>query len=110
MAVSRDIRRIGRRHESLGRHLTVSTTSGLTFRYAPERETEWLTWVHRLATRDSRMHLAQADAGRYPGGMRNRRPRGHTLFPVASVAIYAESRWIVTLRRSSITLLGGAGC
>jgi non-specific serine/threonine protein kinase len=42
MAVSRAIGTIGKRHESLGRHLTVSITSGLTFRYAPEREVEWM--------------------------------------------------------------------
>jgi len=43
MAVSRDIERIGKEHESLGRHLTASVTSGLTFRYAPERDPGWLT-------------------------------------------------------------------
>jgi hypothetical protein len=43
MAVSRDIERIGNGHAMLGRHLTASMHSGLTFRYAPETEIEWLT-------------------------------------------------------------------
>lgn len=43
MAVSRDINRIGKEHEALGRHLTTSITSGLTFRYAPERDMDWVT-------------------------------------------------------------------
>jgi hypothetical protein len=43
MAVSRDIERIGDWHAMLGRHLTASIHSGLTFRYAPEAEIEWLT-------------------------------------------------------------------
>lgn len=43
MAVSRDIERIGKQHEALGRHLTATITSGLTFRYAPEHEIDWLT-------------------------------------------------------------------
>ena len=38
----RTVTAIGKRHESLARHLTVSIMSGLTFRYAPEREIEWL--------------------------------------------------------------------
>jgi hypothetical protein len=42
MAVSRAITAIGGRHKSLGRHLTVSIMSGLTFRYAPEREVKWM--------------------------------------------------------------------
>jgi hypothetical protein len=42
MAVSRAVIVIGKRHELLGRHLTVSIMSGLTFRYVPEREMEWL--------------------------------------------------------------------
>jgi hypothetical protein len=42
MAVSRAITTVEKRHEALGRHLTVSITSGLTLRYAPEREMEWL--------------------------------------------------------------------
>ena len=42
MAVSRAITAIGKGHESLGRHLSVSIMSGLTFRYAPEREVEWM--------------------------------------------------------------------
>lgn len=43
MAVSRDIERIGKQHEALGRHLLAAIGSGRTFRYAPEIETEWLT-------------------------------------------------------------------
>jgi hypothetical protein len=43
MAVSRAIRAVEKRHVPLGRHLTVSIRSELTFRYAPEREMEWLT-------------------------------------------------------------------
>ena len=42
MAVSRDIDRIGKQHELLGRHLTASITSGLTFRYTPEQDIDWL--------------------------------------------------------------------
>jgi hypothetical protein len=42
MAVSRAIRSIEKRHVALGRHLTVPITSSLTFRYAPEREVEWV--------------------------------------------------------------------
>ena len=43
MAVSRDIERIAKSHESLGRHLDVAIDSGLTFRYTPERNPDWLT-------------------------------------------------------------------
>lgn len=43
MAVSRGIDAIGKRHETLGRHLTAAVSSGLTFRYAPERDPSWLT-------------------------------------------------------------------
>lgn len=43
MAVSRDIERIGKKHESLCRHLIASIKAGLTFRYAPERVIQWLT-------------------------------------------------------------------
>jgi hypothetical protein len=42
MAVSRAITAIGKRHKLLAHHLTVSIMSDLTFRYAPEREVEWL--------------------------------------------------------------------
>lgn len=43
MAVSRDIERIGKQHETLGRHLLASIQSGLTFQYAPECDPSWLT-------------------------------------------------------------------
>lgn len=43
MAVSRDIDKITEKHEAIGRHLTATITSGLTFRYAPEREIDWFT-------------------------------------------------------------------
>jgi hypothetical protein len=43
MAVSRDIERISKSHESLGRHLDAAIDSGLTFRYTPERNQDWLT-------------------------------------------------------------------
>jgi hypothetical protein len=43
MAVSRAIESIGKEHEPLGRHLTTTISSGLVFRYAPEREIIWLT-------------------------------------------------------------------
>ncbi len=43
MALSRDIERITKRHETLGRHLDAAINSGLTFRYGPQRETDWLT-------------------------------------------------------------------
>jgi len=43
MAVSRDIKKIAKRHEALGRHLDTAIDSGLTFRYAPDREIDWLT-------------------------------------------------------------------
>jgi hypothetical protein len=42
-AVSLALARISKEHESLGRHLTTAITSGRIFRYAPERETVWLT-------------------------------------------------------------------
>lgn len=42
-AISRDIGRIGKQHEALGGHLTAFITTGLTCRYAPEREIDWLT-------------------------------------------------------------------
>lgn len=42
-AVSRDLARISKEHESLGRHLTTAISSGRIFRYAPELETDWLT-------------------------------------------------------------------
>lgn len=43
MAVSRDIERIGKHHEKLGRHLIATIHSGLTFRYAPQQKIQWLT-------------------------------------------------------------------
>jgi predicted transcriptional regulator len=43
MAVSRAIESIGKEHESLGRHLTTAISSGIFFRYAPDREIVWLT-------------------------------------------------------------------
>jgi hypothetical protein len=43
MAVSRAIESIGKQHKPLGRHLTASITSGLVFRYAPDRKIVWLT-------------------------------------------------------------------
>jgi flagellar motility protein MotE (MotC chaperone) len=43
MAVSRDIDKITEKHEAIGRHLTATITSGLTFRYAPEHKIDWLT-------------------------------------------------------------------
>jgi len=43
MAVSRAIESIQTEHESLGRHLTASITSGLVFRYSPETPIDWLT-------------------------------------------------------------------
>lgn len=42
-AVSRAIDAIAADHKLLGRHLTVSIKSGLTFRYDPERNPNWLT-------------------------------------------------------------------
>lgn len=42
-AISRDIGRIGKQHEALGIHLTASITTGLTCRYSPEHEIDWLT-------------------------------------------------------------------
>ena len=42
MAVTRDIERIGKRHESLGRHLDTAIDLGATLRYAPEGQLDWL--------------------------------------------------------------------
>lgn len=42
MAVSRGIEQVGKEHAALGRHLTASISSGLVFRYSPEREVNWL--------------------------------------------------------------------
>ncbi|MCA9082014.1 MAG: hypothetical protein KDA58_15740 [Planctomycetaceae bacterium] len=42
-AVRRDIERITKEHPALGHHLTNSIVSGTDFRYAPERQTDWLT-------------------------------------------------------------------
>lgn len=42
-AVSRDIKRITKEHPALGRHLTASISAGADFRYAPERNFDWLT-------------------------------------------------------------------
>jgi len=41
-AVRRDVARIAKEHDALARHLTSSITSGLTFRYAPDRDVDWL--------------------------------------------------------------------
>lgn len=41
MAVSRDIERIGKSHESLGRHLDAAIDSGLAFSYGPECDPGW---------------------------------------------------------------------
>jgi hypothetical protein len=43
MAVNRDIENIAKHHEELGRHLQVSISSGLQFRYTPETPIDWLT-------------------------------------------------------------------
>lgn len=43
MAVSRDIKRITKKHGSLGRHLDAFISSGLTFRYSPEPLIDWRT-------------------------------------------------------------------
>ncbi|MCO6455512.1 MAG: hypothetical protein J5I93_09465 [Pirellulaceae bacterium] len=43
MAVSRAIDSIRNEHAILGRHLQNSISSGLTFRYDPERDPSWLT-------------------------------------------------------------------
>src|SRR5690606_30460099 len=43
IAVSRDIERIAKHHEALFRHLTASIALGLTVRYAPEGDIQWLT-------------------------------------------------------------------
>jgi hypothetical protein len=43
MAVSRAIETVGKEHDSLGRHLTATISSGLLFRYAPEPPIDWLT-------------------------------------------------------------------
>lgn len=42
MAVARDIQRIDQLHSELGRHLTISITSGQVFRYAPEKDIHWV--------------------------------------------------------------------
>lgn len=42
-AVARDIRRISKEHEALGRHLGTFISSGLIFRYAPEPPVDWVT-------------------------------------------------------------------
>ncbi len=41
-AVRRDIERIAKEHPALGRHLTASIFPGADFRYAPERDPDWL--------------------------------------------------------------------
>jgi soluble cytochrome b562 len=43
MAVNRDIENIAEHHGELGRHLQVSISSGLQFRYTPETPIDWLT-------------------------------------------------------------------
>lgn len=42
MAVRRDIERIAKRVPDLGRHLTNCVSSGQLFKYAPDREIEWV--------------------------------------------------------------------
>ena len=42
-AISRDMRRIGKKHEALGNHLTTFIDTGLTCRYIPEPLVEWVT-------------------------------------------------------------------
>lgn len=42
-AISRDMRRIGKKHELLGNHLTTFVDTGLTCRYIPEPMVEWVT-------------------------------------------------------------------
>ncbi len=42
-AISRDIRRIGKKHEALGNHLTTFIDTGLTCRYIPDPLVEWVT-------------------------------------------------------------------
>jgi hypothetical protein len=41
-AISRDMRRIGKKHEVLGNHLTTFIDTGLTCRYIPEPLVEWV--------------------------------------------------------------------
>ena len=42
-AISRDMPRIGKKHEALGNHLTTFIDTGLTCRYIPEPLVEWVT-------------------------------------------------------------------
>ena len=42
-AVRRAVEKIEKKHTTLGHHLLVSISSGLTFRYAPEHDLDWLT-------------------------------------------------------------------
>jgi hypothetical protein len=42
-AISRDIRRIGKKHEALGNHLTTFIDTGLTCRYIPDPLVDWVT-------------------------------------------------------------------
>lgn len=43
MAVTREIVKIAEEHKPLGRHLEVSISSGIEFRYTPEKPIDWLT-------------------------------------------------------------------
>jgi hypothetical protein len=42
-AISRDMRRIAKKHEALGNHLTTFIDTGLTCRYIPDPQVEWVT-------------------------------------------------------------------
>ncbi len=42
-AISRDMHRIGKKHEALGNHLTTFIDTGLTCRYIPDPMVEWVT-------------------------------------------------------------------
>lgn len=42
MAVRRDVERIADRVPELGQHLTNCVSSGQFFKYAPDREIEWV--------------------------------------------------------------------
>jgi hypothetical protein len=43
MAVSRTRDKIAEQHDPLGKHLLTAISSGVVFRYSPEREIDWLT-------------------------------------------------------------------
>jgi hypothetical protein len=57
-AISRDIRRISKKHEALGNHLATFIDTGLTCRYIPEPLDEWVTYAPRIPA----IH-AEHDAG-----------------------------------------------